>query len=60
MVHAYGVYMWYKYNIYICYIYMVYMRDRGKVQAEMGNKRERGGENNTEVIKQYIQAPAKT
>ena len=60
MVHTYGVYMWYKYNIYVCYIYMVYIRDRGKVQTEMGNKRRGGGENNTGVIKQYLQAPAKT
>ena len=60
MVHAYGVYMWYKYNIYICYIYMVDIRDRGKVQTGMGKKKERGGENNSEVIKRYLQAPAKT
>ena len=60
MVHAYDVYMWCKYNIYICYIDLVDIHDRGKVQTGLGNKRRGGGGNNSEVIKQYLQAPAKT
>ena len=39
---------------------MVYIRDRGKFKQKWVIKGEGGGENNAEVIKQYLQAPAKT